>query len=85
VSVLDDKTNTVTTTIPAGKSVAGIAVNSSTGIAYVSNYKEKTISVIYMVQKWTIEPPTILDHYTFSFITTRYEHKVFRSAGRNIS
>jgi DNA-binding beta-propeller fold protein YncE len=41
VSVLDDKTNTVTTTIPVGKSVAGIAVNSSTGIAYVTNCKEK--------------------------------------------
>ena len=47
VSVLDDKTNTVTTTIPMGKSAAGIAVNPSTGIAYVTNYNEKTISVIY--------------------------------------
>jgi DNA-binding beta-propeller fold protein YncE len=30
-----------------GKSVAGIAINPSTGIAYVSKYNEKTISVIY--------------------------------------
>ena len=47
MSVLDDKTNTVTPTIPVGKTVAGIALNPSTDIAYVTNYNEKTVSVIY--------------------------------------
>jgi YVTN family beta-propeller protein len=46
VSAINAKTDTVTATIPVGHSPAGVAVNPTTGILYVTNGLDNTVSVI---------------------------------------
>ena len=46
VSVIDGKTNSVTTTIQLGWGPSGISVNPSTNIVYVTNSVGNTVSVI---------------------------------------
>ncbi|MBI3303316.1 MAG: hypothetical protein HYZ72_14730, partial [Deltaproteobacteria bacterium] len=45
VSVVNTATNLVTTTIPAGKEPRGVAVSPTTPSAYVTNFKDDTVSV----------------------------------------
>ena len=46
VSVIDGKTNTVTTTIPVGFQPRGAAADRKTNRVYVANFGGNTVSVI---------------------------------------
>jgi len=46
LTVVDDSTNLVTATVPVGKSPAGVAVDTSANVIYVSNSADNTVSVI---------------------------------------
>jgi YVTN family beta-propeller protein len=46
ISVLDESTNLITTSVPVGQHPAGVAVDTSANVIYVSNLTDNTVSII---------------------------------------